>query len=237
MTEKRQLNEMLDRPVVDERILNFMRHGQGDFPAAIYDLEMNAHQRRVPIIPHETAVYLDFLLGLIQPKEILEVGMAIGFSASLMVYGHEERHVDTIDRYDLMINEAKENFARLGVEDRVTILEGDAVDILPQLDKTYDFIFMDSAKAKYYDFFPYCIDRLRVGGVLMIDDIFQGGTVFDDLETIPKRVRKIHKKLNLLLDEISGHPDLKTSILPLGDGVLMVQKQTNKSFHYMLEKL
>lgn len=229
-------NEMMDRPVVDARVLNFMRTGQADFPTPLKALEDYAHENRVPVIPHETAIFLDFLLSIKQPKQILEIGMAIGFSGSLMVYDHPERTLDTIDRYDKMIAAAKENFEKLGVADQVTIHEGDAKDVLPTLTKEYDFALLDSAKSKYYDFFPLIMDRLAVGGILIIDDIFQGGTVFDELETIPKRVRKIHKKLNLLLDEVVGHPNLKTTVLPLGDGVLLVEKIDQTDFSYLLEK-
>lgn len=229
-------NEMMDRPVVDAGVLNFMRTGQSDFPAPLKAIEDFAHENRVPVIPHETAVFLDFLLSIKKPERILEIGMAIGFSGSLMIYDHPERRLDTIDRYDKMIVAAKENFEKLGISNRVTIHEGDAKDVLPTLTDTYDFALLDSAKAKYYDFFPLIMDRLAVGGILMIDDIFQGGTVFNDLETIPKRVRKIHKKLNLLLDEVVGHPNLKTSILPLGDGVLLVEKIDETDFSYLLEK-
>ena len=86
--EKVMKNEMMDRPVVEAGVLNFMRTGQNDFPAPLKELEDYAHENRVPVIPHETAVFLDFLLSIKQPKKILEIGMAIGFSGSLMVYGH-----------------------------------------------------------------------------------------------------------------------------------------------------
>lgn len=234
--EKVMKNEMMDRPVVEAGVLNFMRTGQNDFPTPLKELEDYAHENRVPVIPHETAVFLDFLLSIKQPKKILEIGMAIGFSGSLMVYDHPERSLDTIDRYDKMIAAAKVNFEKLGVADQVTIHEGDAKDILPTLEAKYDFALLDSAKAKYFDFFPLIMDRLEVGGILMIDDIFQGGTVFNELDTIPKRVRKIYKKLNLLLEEVVGHPNLKTSVLPLGDGVLLVEKIDDTDFSYLLEK-
>lgn len=235
MTEEKQrkVNEMLDRPIVKDNVLAFMRTGQKSFAPELDEIEKFAHENRVPVIPHETAVFLDFLLGIVAPKNILEIGTAIGFSGGLMVYGHPERKLDTIDRYEKMVIRAKQNFKKLGVNEQVHLLEGDAVDILPALTKKYDFIFMDSAKAKYYDFFSYCMECLEVGGILMIDDVFQGGTVFDPLETIPKRVKKIHKKLNLLLDEISGHPDLETTLLPLGDGILLVRKVNETSFKYM----
>lgn len=231
-----KLNEMMDRAIVKEEVLDFMRQGQTEFPAPLKAIEEDAHERRVPIIPHETAVFLDFFLSVTQAKEILEIGTAIAFSASLMTYGYPDRHVDTIDRYDLMIQEAQQNIGKLGLEDQIQILQGEAAEILPQLTKNYDFIFMDSAKSKYYEFFPYCLDRLKLGGVLMIDDIFQGGTIFKDPKEVPRRNRGMNAKLNRLLEACLGRPELKTSLLPLGDGVLMVQKlQDTDHFNYMKE--
>lgn len=232
MTEsKPRLNEMMDRPIVESRVLDFMRHRQARFAAPLDALEREANERRVPIIPHETAVFLDFFLGVVAPKEILEIGTAIGYSASVMTYGHSERHVDTIDRYDVMIEEARETFETLELTDQVTQLEGDAADILPTLEKQYDFIFMDSAKQKYFSFFPYCMDALKVGGTLMVDDIFQAGTVFAPKEEIPRRVKNIHKKLNWLLDTVIEHPHLSVTTLPLGDGVLLVRRLDDYDFH------
>lgn len=237
MIEEHKKNEMMDRPIVQSDVLNYLRTGQKQFAPGIKKLELDAIEKRIPIIPHETGVFLDFLLGVIEPDDILEIGMAVGFSASLMVYGHPNRRIDTIDRYDLMIERATENFELLGITDQVNILTGDATEILPTLTKQYGFIFMDSAKAKYYDFFPYCMDRLKVGGILMIDDVFQAGTVFHEREAIPKRVRKIHKKLNMLFAEISTHPNLTVSSLPLGDGVLLIRKNDETDFKYMLENI
>ncbi len=137
-----------------------------------------------------------------------------------------------------MYSRAKANFERLGLADRITQLEGDAADILPTLEQgKYDFLFMDSAKAKYIEFFPYCMDALEVGGVLMVDDIFQGGTILEDVMERPRRVRKIHRRLNMFLDLVQSDPTLKSTLLPLGDGVILIQKMEEKDFKYILEEL
>ncbi|AMB99191.1 methyltransferase [Aerococcus urinaehominis] len=220
-------NEMMDRPIVEAGVLNYLRYDQRRFASEIQAIEYDANERRVPIIPHETAVFLDFLLGLMQPQQILEIGLAIGYSASLMTYGHPGRHVDSIERNLQMVAEAKENISKLGLDQQITILEGDAKEVLASLDKAYDFIFMDSAKAKYYDFLPYLLNLLPVGGLIMIDDVFQAGTVFHERTEIPRRVRTIHKKLNMLLEKVTRHPQLKTTALPLGDGVLLIEKKAD----------
>ena len=226
------------RPVVKEELVDFMRQELKPFSGKLAELEAYAHERGIPIIPHETAVFLNMIVGLLQPQNILEIGTAIGFSGSLMAqHLNENGHLTTIDRFDIMIERAKANFDRMGLADKVTLLEGDAADILPTLDQTCDFIFMDSAKAKYYEFLPYCMRQLKVGGVLMIDDVFQGGTILEDEKDIPKRVRKIHRRLNQLMETVLDHPALETSLIPLGDGLLMIKKQAEFDFSYILDSL
>lgn len=221
------LNEMMHRPIVMEKVVDFMRHEQAPFEEGLADLEAYANELGIPIIPHETAKFLDFFCASIQPSQILEIGTAIGFSASLMVqHLDEEGHLTTIDRYPKMFERAKDNFAKLGLEDRITLLEGDAQDILPTLDGAYDLIFMDSAKSKYVDFLPDCLRLLKENGVIIIDDVFQGGTVLDDEAEIPKRVRTIHRKLNRLFDTVLADQNLKSCLLPLGDGLLMIRKNS-----------
>ncbi|HGF7389919.1 O-methyltransferase [Enterococcus faecium] len=220
-------NEMMHRPVVKEELLDFMRTQQKKLPGELGKLEEEAHVAEVPVIPHETVVFLKFLLGQLQPERILEIGAAIGFSSSVMATTiGENAHVTTIDRFDVMIEKAKKNYERLGLTDKVTLLEGQAADILPELSGPYDFIFMDSAKSKYIEFLPECLRLLRKGGVLMVDDIFQGGTILLTDEEIPRGKRAIHRKLNEFLRVVMDHPDLTSTILPLGDGVILMTKES-----------
>ncbi len=220
-------NEMMHRPVVKEELLDFMRTQQKKLPGELGKLEEEAHVAEVPVIPHETVVFLKFLLGQLQPERILEIGAAIGFSSSVMATTiGENAHVTTIDRFDVMIEKAKKNYERLGLTDKVTLLEGQAADILPELSGPYDFIFMDSAKSKYIEFLPECLRLLRKGGVLMVDDIFQGGTILLPDEEIPRGKRAIHRKLIEFLRVVMDHPDLTSTILPLGDGVILMTKES-----------
>ncbi len=231
-------NEMMDRPVIDPKVRDFLRTAQKPLSGKLGEIEKDAHERRVPIIPHETVVFLNVLLGQIKPAQILEIGTAIGFSSSLMAqHVGENGQVTTIDRYEKMITEAKENYAKQGIEDKITLLEGQAEDILPTLNGPYDLIFMDSAKAKYYDFFPECMRLLKVGGMLIVDDVLQGGTILEPTETIPRKVRTIHRKLNAFLDVVLKHPSLDASILPLGDGLLLITKKDETDFFYLIDEL
>ncbi|MGX6978534.1 O-methyltransferase [Vagococcus elongatus] len=223
------LNPMMQRPVVKQEIVDFMRQKQKQLTGPLGRIQKEANQRNVPIIPHETVVFLQFLFQQIKPKEILEIGTAIGFSAGLLAQSApEDARITTIDRFDVMIKEAKINFKTLDIEDKVTLLEGDAADILPTLKGPYDFIFMDSAKSKYIDFLPECLRMLKKGGVIMIDDVFQAGTILQPIEEIPRSQRSIYRKLNLLFDKVLLHEDLTTSLLPLGDGVLLVTKEQDE---------
>ncbi|MGX7200595.1 O-methyltransferase [Enterococcus nangangensis] len=218
-------NEMMFRPVVNTDILEFMRFGQKPLTGILKEIQDDARKRNVPVIPHETVAFLQFYLRSLQAKNILEVGTAIGFSASLMATTLPKAHVTTIERYDMMAKEANETFAKVGITERVTLLEGQAADLLPTLPKeSFDFIFMDSAKAKYVEFLPYCLELLTANGVLMIDDVFQAGTILKPIEEIPHKNHSIHRNLNKLFQTVHEDPKLASCMLPLGDGVLLVQK-------------
>ena len=220
-------NEMMHRPVVKKELVKYMRENQKKTGGELGEIEAEAHEAGVPIIPHETVVFLQFLLKQIKPKDILEIGTAIGFSSSLMAQSIGEKgHVTTIDRFDVMIRKAKVTYERLGLSDKITLLEGQAAEILPTLTQKYDFIFMDSAKSKYIEFLPECLRLLQVGGVLMVDDVFQAGTILNPIEEIPRGQRTIHRKLNEFLDTVMSHPELNSTLLPLGDGIILITKET-----------
>lgn len=229
---------MMSRPVVKPELVDFMRKELKPFSGGLAEIEAYANERGIPIIPHETAVFLNMIVGILKPQRILEIGTAIGFSGSMMAqHLGEDGHLTTIDRFDIMIERAKNNFEKMGLSDKVTLLEGDAANILPTLEGTFDFIFMDSAKAKYYEFLPHCMRLLEEGGMLIVDDVFQGGTILEEEKEIPRRVRKIHRRLNLLMDTVLNHPSLETSLVPLGDGLLMIKKIAPHDFGYILENI
>lgn len=216
---------MMYRPIINEDILHYLRTEQKQLTGSLGELEELAHENGVPVIPHETVVFLQFLLKQKQPKNVLEIGTAIGFSASLMAETlGEDAKITTIDRFPVMIEKAKKNFEKLGLTDQVTLLEGDAADLLSSLEGPYDFIFMDSAKSKYITFLPECLRLLSDDGVLMVDDVFQAGTVLQPIEEIPRKNRSIHRHLNEFLEEITKSSELTSTLLPLGDGVALISK-------------
>ena len=217
-------NHNMRRPVVKDEIVEFMRHRQEQVTGSLKELENFARKENIPIIPHETVAYFRFLMETIQPKNILEIGTAIGFSALLMANHAPNAKITTIDRNPEMIGFAKENFAKFDNRHQITLLEGDAVDVLSTLTETYDFVFMDSAKSKYIVFLPEILKHLEVGGVVVLDDIFQGGDIAKDIMEVRRGQRTIYRGLQRLFNATLNNPVLTASLVPLGDGILMLRK-------------
>lgn len=230
-------NEMMDRPVINNDVREYLRNNQKQLSGKLKKLEQFANENRIPVIPHETVVYFIWLFNQIKPTSVLEVGTAIGFSASLMAEYMDQGTVTTIERNPKMYERAEKVFKDHGLEDRIILKKGQANEILEELeDEAHDFVFMDSAKAKYYSFFPEVFRVVKSGGVIAIDDVLQGGTILNDEKDIPRRVRKIHRKLNDFLDVVLDHPALDSTILPLGDGLLLITKKEDADFSFMKEE-
>lgn len=183
-------------------------------------IEREALETNVPIIRTQTQGLIRFLLALKRPMSILEVGCATGFSALLMSeYAPEGCRITTIEKYEKRIPVARKNFARAGKESVITLLEGDAADLLKELTGPYDFIFMDAAKGQYIHFLPETIRLLAPGGLLVSDNVLQDGNVMESRFAVERRDRTIHGRMREYLYEITHHERLTTVVLPVGDGV------------------
>ena len=213
------------RPVVKEEIVDFMRTRQKRVSGSLEELEKFAHVENIPIIPHETVAYFRFLLETLQPEKILEIGTAIGFSALLMAEHAPHAQITTIDRNPEMIALAKANFTKFDKRKQITLLEGDAMDLLPGLKDRYDFVFMDSAKSKYVVFLPEVLRCLASGGLIIIDDVFQGGDVAKEIGEVRRGQRTIYRGLHQLFDKTLDQSEITSALLPLGDGILMIRKK------------
>lgn len=188
-------------------------------------IEKYALETEVPIIRKSTQSFLKFLLAYAKPKHILEVGTAIGFSALLMSeYGPKDCHITTIEKYEKRIPIAKQNFKEAGREEQITLLEGDALEILKELKGEYDMIFMDAAKGQYIHFLPDILRLLSPGGLLISDNVLQDGDVVESRFAVTRRNRTIHARMREYLYELKHHPQLETVILPVGDGVTLSVK-------------
>lgn len=183
----------------------------------------------VPIIRKETAVFLKTIITAVKPMRILEVGTAVGYSGLLMTQVMPEgATITTIERHPPRVKLAREHFALAGVTDHVTLLEGDAQEILQQLDGTFDFIFMDAAKGQYIHWLPRVLELLSEGGTLFSDNVLQDGNIIESRFAVERRDRTIHSRMREYLYTLTHSDTLQTSVIPIGDGVaLSVKKKEN----------
>lgn len=212
--------------IVDDRMVAFINSFDKGNTPFLNEIEKFALETEVPIIRKEMQTFLRFLLTMQKPMKILEVGTAIGFSALLMSeYAPSGCQITTIEKYEPRIPIARENFRKAGKEDTITLLEGDATDILQQLDETYDLIFMDAAKGQYINFMPDILRLLGEDGLLISDNVLQDGDVIESRYAVVRRNRTIHGRMREYLYELTHHPQLETCILPVGDGITISVKK------------
>lgn len=210
----------------DERLNAFIDSLDTGNTPFLNEIEKEAKETNVPIIRTQVQSLLKLLLAMRKPATILEVGCAIGFSALLMSeYGPEDCHITTIEKYEKRIPVARENFRRAGKEERITLLEGDAAEILQKMTGAYDMIFMDAAKGQYIHFLPDVLRLLAPGGILLSDNVLQDGDILESRFAVTRRNRTIHSRMREYLYELKHHPQLETVILPVGDGVTLSVKR------------
>lgn len=214
--------------IVDERMTAFINSfDQGNSPL-LEAIETEALETNVPIIRTEMQSLMKVLLAAHKPHRILEVGCAIGFSALLMSeYAPADAQIITIEKYEKRIPIAHANFHRAGREKQITLLEGDAAELLKTLEEPFDFIFMDAAKGQYLAFLPDILRLLTPGGLLLSDNVLQEGNIIESRFAVTRRDRTIHSRMRDYLYTLTHHPELQTSILPVGDGVTLSVKRGN----------
>ena len=213
--------------IVDERIVTFINSLETENSEILEAVEQEALSTYVPIIRKEMQSFLKVLLMVKKPMRVLEVGTAVGFSALLMSEAAPEGcRITTIENYEKRIPIARENFRRAGKEEQITLIEGDAMDVLKTLEGSFDFIFMDAAKGQYIRYMPQVLRLLRPGGTLVTDNVLQDGDIIQSRFAVERRNRTIHSRMREYLYELKHHELLTTSIIPLGDGVAVsVKKQ------------
>ena len=211
--------------IVDERIVTFINSMETENSEILEAIENEALSTYVPIIRKEMQSFLKVLLTIQKPMRILEVGTAVGFSALLMSeYAPAGCEITTIENYEKRIPIARNNFKRAGKESQITLLEGDAMEVLPTLEEPYDFIFMDAAKGQYIHYMPEVLRLLKTGGTLVSDNVMQDGSIIESRFAVERRDRTIHSRMREYLYELKHSEELLTSIIPLGDGVAVSVK-------------
>ncbi|MCR4434612.1 MAG: O-methyltransferase [Clostridiales bacterium] len=189
------------------------------------ELESFAAENHVPIVQPEVARLLLVLGRLLKPGRILELGTAIGYSAILLSGVLKPGgKIDTIDRYEIMVDIAKQNIKKAGLEDVIHVITGDAIEVLRCLDKKYDMIFLDAAKGQYGEFLPECLRMLNQGGLLVSDNVLYKGMVASD-RLVVRRQKTIVQRMRSYLELINKNEDLETSLIPIGDGVAISYKK------------
>ena len=216
--------------IVDERMITYIHSLELPESDMIEKIEQEALEGHVPIIRKETQSFLKVLLLMKKPLLILEIGAAVVFSEILMSeYMPKDGHITTIENYEKRIPIALKNFERAGREKQITLLEGDALEVMRTLDGFYDFIFMDAAKGQYIQYMPEAVRLLAPEGVLVSDNVLQDGDIIESRFAVERRNRTIHSRMREYLYELKHDERLQTSILPLGDGIaLSVKKRGNK---------
>ncbi len=190
-----------------------------------------AKKNYVPIIRMEMKRFLEVLVMIYRPKRILEIGTAIGYSSIVMAqslqkfYGNLDGvEIITLERNDAMYQEAVQNVEKSEFMDTIKIQHGEAEDLLQELRKSgqvFDMVFMDAAKGQYLTFLPYCLELLKVNGLLVSDNVLQNGDIARSRFNVDRRQRTIHQRMRQYLWELNHRKDLQTSIIDIADGVTL----------------
>ena len=181
-------------------------------------IKQKALENHIPIIMDDTLEVVDKILTEMKPRRILEIGTAVGYSAiCFSEYLQPGGKIDTIERDEERIAEARENIKKVEVEDKINIFAGDAVEILPTLNEKYDVVFIDAAKGKYPFFLKEALRMINENGVILADNILYKGYVMSDYNKHKQRTAV--RNLREYIKEVTENPNIETEILEVGDGL------------------
>ncbi len=212
--------------IVDPRIVSYINSLDTGNSSICDEIEREALAADVPIIRKEMGNLLKVLLALKMPHNILEVGTAVGYSSILMSENMpQDCHITTIENYDKRIPVARQNFKRAGKEDKITLIEGDALEVLQDMTGSFDFIFMDAAKGQYINYYPHIYRLLSDGGLLISDNVLQEGEIVQSKYGVTRRNRTIHERMREYIYLLTHEEGLVTSVVPVGDGITLSVKK------------
>lgn len=211
--------------IVNERIVSYIHSLEKANTPLLEEMERFAKETNVPIIRKEMEGFLRTMVEIKQPKRILELGCAIGYSAILMSeYMPKDCKITTIENYDKRIPIATEYINKSVRKADINLIFGDALEEVPKLEKGFDFVFMDAAKAQYINFLPPVLEVMNKGGILIADNVLQEGDLVESKFTVTRRNRTIHKRIREFLYEVKNNEQLTTSVIPIGDGITLSVK-------------
>jgi len=187
-------------------------------------LRLEAEERRIPIISEEVQNYMEIMIQSHKIEKMLEIGTAIGYSSSVFAEAMGETgKIMTVERDVERVLEAKRHHADLGYAKQISVIAGDAQEVAANLTQTYDLIFLDGGKGHYLHLLEDLLKHLKIGGYLVSDNVLYKGMVAND-DLVIRRKITIVKRMRAYLEALSKHPQLKTSVLPMGDGLAISYK-------------
>ncbi|MDH8677091.1 O-methyltransferase [Fusibacter bizertensis] len=218
---------MIESKIVDPYVESYIKALLPKEEGLLGTLEQYAQEHLVPIVQPEIAQYLKVFTQLVKPKSVLEIGTAIGYSGALFATVMQEGTIDTIELSEDMFAKAEETFDSLkktvpGVA--VTQHLGSAIEVIPTIEKKFDMIFIDAAKGHYKAFFDLCYPLLNEGGVIVSDNVLYKGMIATNLYLVRRKIT-IVKRMRKYLTFLSTHPELDTTVLPMGDGLAISIKK------------
>ena len=209
-----------------DRISSFIDSFIVDDEGILGEIYMSAIKRGVPVIRRSAKEFLKTQLLIKKPKNILEIGTAIGYSSLYMSqYIDEDGRITTLELDETRVIEAKENIKKLGKEEVIKVIKGDALETISTLpDDSYDFLFVDAAKGQYINYYEDVIRIAKTGAVIISDNILQDGEILESHFTVEKRNRTIHDRMRDYIYKITHDERVESSILPLADGMAVTIK-------------
>lgn len=212
--------------IVDQLQLDYLQKFRKEEEQIILDMEFFAKENNIPILDLQSAEFLELLIQLLKPKRVLEIGTAIAYSSIRIARSLSKKGIlHTIEKSKDNIERANENILKSGLQNKITLFEGEAKEIIPTLDKKYDLIFLDADKEDYKYLFDYLIIMLKKNGLIFIDNLLWHGFVAS--LRVPKNFKKSTKHIREFNEYFMNYPNLKTTILTIGDGIGLGIKTKN----------
>lgn len=198
--------------------LNYLAELNKHNDSLLSRMEKYAEENKIPILDKLSAIFLEQLIQIHNPKQFLEIGTAIGYSTIRVAkISQKETKIDTIELSKNSIELAKSFIEEAGQSEKIEILEGNALEIIPNLTKNYDFIFLDADKEDYLTLFEYAMKRLRVGGIILVDNLLWHG--YAAVADVPDKYKKSTEFIRKFNAQFLSNPNLNASLLPIGDGL------------------
>lgn len=205
--------------ITNERVADYLNSLYKPLTDDLAQLRKDSEDKLIPIILRDAETFLMNILRMKQPARILEIGTAVGYSASCMAHVLPDCHITTIESSEKSAEIARQNIQRLGYGEQIEVLCGPGQEVLDTLEPEYDLVFIDAAKSHYMTFWEKSLPLCSKNAIIICDNILmKGKTVLDRMEVI-RRYRTSHGKMRTFLEYITNTEEADTSLLPIGDGI------------------